>query len=104
MENYRLLADAVIIQAANDYRKCLCKEHELKSKNELSGPEIIELKKIESEIKDLKRFFLGEDILLYTNLSGRMIMDRLTQEVIEFNYDISMLDKRYNNRSSIPEE
>ena len=104
MGNYRLLADAVILQASNDYRRALCKQHSLSVKDELDSREVQALKKIESEVRELERFFSGEDIMLYTRLDGRMIMDRLKQEIADLNYDISAVDKRYLNRSNIPEE
>lgn len=102
-KNYELLANAVVIQSTHDYRRALCKQHELLSKENLTGKEIKELNMAKSEIKEIERFFLGEDILLYTRVSGRMIMDGVKAQVINANYDITELSRTYNTKNSIPD-
>ena len=60
-ENYVLLADAVIVQAAKDYRRA-------------STPQIREV---------LKNFFLSEWFCALTNMDGKKLYNRLERERLE---------------------
>ena len=57
-ENYVLLADAVIVQAAKDYRRA-------------STPQIREV---------LKNFFLSEWFCVLTDMDGKKLYNRLERE------------------------
>lgn len=69
MNVYEAVANAVVEQAAEDYRKALCQQ-----------------KKIEDRIKELREFFEGDDICLYTNLDGPTLMHRIEDNVKACNY------------------
>lgn len=69
-DGYELLANAVIIQAAKEYREALCKRDDVEAAN-------------------LERFFAGEHIKLYTKVDGKMLIDKLKQQVEECNYDLN---------------
>ena len=60
-ENYVLLADAVIVQAAKDYRRA-------------STPQIREV---------LKNFFLSEWFCVLTDMDGKKLYNRLERERLE---------------------
>jgi hypothetical protein len=81
VDNYQLLANAIIAQAAVDYRKVLVDEH--------CGS----TQESKSKLRELKKFFHGETIKLYTTLNGPELMEAIEQEVIKFNYDLKALYK-----------
>lgn len=64
MNVYEAVGNAVVEQAAEDYRKAL-----------------IQQKKIEDRIKELRRFFEGDDIRLYTNLDGPTLAHQIEDNV-----------------------
>ena len=64
-----LLMDAVVLQAAEDYREA-CSELRI---NANSG-EAADRK------KEVEEFFLSEDCLRYTALPGKMILEKLEEE------------------------
>ena len=69
MNVYEAVGNAVVEQAADDYRKALCAQ-----------------KKVENQLKELREFFEGDDIRLYTKLDGPMLMRRIEQNVKACNY------------------
>lgn len=69
MNVYEAVANAVVEQAAEDYKKALCAQ-----------------KKIEDQIKELREFFEGDDIRLYTSLDGPTLMHQIEQNVKACNY------------------
>ncbi len=71
MRGYELLANAVIAQAAEDYRKALIKQ-----------------KKYNTQVEELERFFNGTELLI----------KKLHTEVIENHYDLKSI-KRSQKRS-----
>lgn len=85
-----LLANAVVIQAVKDYRKALCAQHEQPLSNDCK-----------SRVRELERFFKGEDIMAYTKLDGERLMERVRDEVLRFNYDLKAL---YKSHGDIEEE
>lgn len=88
MNGYQLLANAVVEQAAYDYRRALVAQHNGDVKKRL---------KATKEIRELKRFFLGSHIKLYTKLDGRKLMEAIKAEVIEFNYDLKALEDSHKS-------
>lgn len=76
MRGYELLANAVIAQAAADYRKALIKQ-----------------KEYNTQVEELERFFTGEIFNNFTNLDGTELMKKLHIEVIENNYDLKSIQK-----------
>lgn len=75
-DNYELLANAVIEQAADDYTKALCKMHEW----------AVEVKKLES-------YFTGKDIAYLTKLDCKQLMVMLQQEAKKYNYNYRAIKK-----------
>lgn len=75
-QNYELLANAVIERAANDYTEILCKVHRYTQK-----------------LKDIERFFTGDDIKLYTTMDGQALLDKLNIEAKAYNYDWKAIKK-----------
>lgn len=69
MNGYEMLANAVVEQAADDYRHAL-----------------IEQKKWSDKLEELEQFFTGENISLYTKLDGVTLMEDIKQDVIDNNY------------------
>ena len=69
MNVYEAVGNAVVEQAAEDYKRALCAQ-----------------KKIENQIKELRSFFEGDDIRLYTSLDGPTLMRRIEQNVKACNY------------------
>lgn len=86
---YELLASAVVIQAVKDYRRALVDYHETPTNV------------CKSRVRELERFFKGEDIMIYTKLDGERLMERVRDEVIKFNYDLKAL---YKSHGDIEEE
>lgn len=76
MNRYELLANAVIVQAAEDYRKALVKQ-----------------KKCNIQVEELERFFTGETFNNFTNLDGPELMKKLHTEVIENHYDLKSIER-----------
>lgn len=62
------LANAVIIQAAKDYRIALCTGNK-------------------SRIMELEKFFQSQRFTIFTNINGPMLMKRLYNEVEELNFN-----------------
>lgn len=76
MSGYELLANAVISQAAEDYRKALIKQ-----------------KKCNIQVEELERFFTGETFNEFTNLDGTELMKKLHTEVIENDYNFNSIKR-----------
>lgn len=73
---YEMLADAIIVQAAEDYTKALCQLYEC-----------------EAAIKELEEFFNGPDYRVYTKLKGTKLMDMLKREAVIHMYDYDSIMK-----------
>ena len=69
MDNYQLLTNAIIRQAAIDYQNALIKQ-----------------KRAEIELDELKSFFLGDDMVFYSDMDGEKLMNMIRKEVIDRNY------------------
>lgn len=83
VDGYQLIANAVVAQAAKDYRQALVDQHNRPSK------------KTDKEVAKLERFFTGNTIRLYTKLDGTALMQAIKAEVIEFNYDLKALEESH---------
>lgn len=94
--NFQLLGNAVVEQAANDYRTALCEEHQAW----ITGREY-EAKKWGDEIKALEKFFCGEGIMAFSDINGPVLMKRLYAEVKKFKYDIHVLRKELQRKRQI---
>lgn len=81
---YELLVGSVVIQAARDYRKALCKLHK--------KPDSEKWQIMQSEVE---MFFKGEAIMMYTNIDGERLMERIKDEVIKYDYDLKALNKAH---------
>ncbi len=67
MDGYDELANAIIVQAAKDYRKaCVGKRSKTKT----------------NEIKQIEKFFLSEWFTTLTSADGEMILKKLQEEVM----------------------
>ena len=65
IDGYQLLANAIVLQAVNEYREAL-RQNDTAAK----------WKKI-----NLRRFFRSDWFKLLTNVDGELLMERLTEEV-----------------------
>lgn len=86
MDNIQLLCNAVVEQAAWDYRQALC---ELENAYKL-GKEY-EIKKWQDAVKTLAIFFTGTGVQSFTTLDGRALFEKLTREVEAYKYDLDAL-------------
>lgn len=98
VDNYTELGNAVVVQAAEDYRevlvkrkKCIDKIRKLKR----------ELNDINLELSDLEGFFTGEDITFYTELDGKDLMYKLKKQVIEANYDLEAIKQQIESKQQM---
>lgn len=81
---YEMLADAIVVQAADDYTKALCQMYEC-----------------EAMIKELEEFFNGPDIRVYTKVKGTKLMDMLKREAVIHMYDYDSIMKSRSRRSHL---
>lgn len=82
MDGYQLLANAVVEQAAEDYRKALVDQHD-------GMPDA------DAEVRSLERWFAGPVFKLYTRLDGPALAEAIKAEVRQFNYDLKALKKSH---------
>jgi aminopeptidase N len=97
LHNFELLANAVVEQAAHDYRMALINEHAWDHK-----PFSEEYRRWSGEVRELERFFTGDGITAYTKLNGTMLMKKLKEEVIEHNYDMKAINKSHQLKRASP--
>ena len=71
-KSYEMLANAVIVQAAKDFRAAY-KAYKRKPSNKWA----------ESEVRDLTKFFCSEYFCVLTNADGPSILHRLMREIDE---------------------
>lgn len=94
--NFMLLGNAVVEQAATDYRVALCEAHQAWE----LGREY-QAKRWEDEIAMIEKFFCGQGIMAYSEIDGRALMERLQKEVRDFKYDIHALRKELSRKRQI---
>lgn len=96
--NCELLCNAVVHQAAMDYREALVRQHDAYLEHDEK-----EMQHWDKEVAKLKRFFTGDGITSYTKLNGTVLMNRLQQEIIDYRYDLCALrrDLLFRGRSRI---
>ena len=80
--SYQLLKNAIVAQAADDYRRALVEQHNGNLR-------------YESTLTAIERFFTGPEFNGYTKLDGEALLESIKQEVINCNYDLSKIDKSY---------
>lgn len=71
IKNYENLANAIVFQAAKDYRKAL-RKYKRQPEN----------KSAKSEIREIERFFRSNWYRTLTDLDGEMLIKRLREELI----------------------
>lgn len=86
--NIENLFNAVVEQAADDYRVVLCKTRG-RSTEELS-------KDLKEELEELENFFAG-DIRCFTKLDGETLAEAIRKEVIECNYDLNAIRNKHRS-------
>jgi cobalamin biosynthesis Co2+ chelatase CbiK len=86
MDNFLLLGNAVVEQAAWDYRLALCKLQDAYG----TGKEY-EIKKWQDAVRTLAKFFTGTGIQSYSTINGRALFEKLTREVEAYKYDLDAL-------------
>ena len=79
VNNYELLANAIVEQAARDYERALCEDHNMSTKE------------TRASIKELERYFKGDLIKLHTQLPGPKLMEMIRADVIECDYDLKAI-------------
>lgn len=97
MSNYELLANAIVEQAARDYEKYLVEDHNGSTS------------KTRANLREVERYFTGEDIKIHTKLDGVTLMNAIRAQVEEFDYDLKALYKArhgsdYKEEEEIEEE
>lgn len=97
VHNVELLANAVVAQAAHDYRVALIEQHD-----NVYDPEGDDYKKWTKKVDELERFFTGGDINAWTKLDGVALMGRLKKEVINYNYDLKAITKSHQLKGGDP--
>lgn len=94
-ENYQLLSNAIVAQAAYDYRQALCEQHSAhEDQNQM------DIKKWDSEVLSLERFFTRDGIMVYTDLDGRALMNRLKRDVIRHKYNFKAVIKEVSQNNA----
>lgn len=94
--NFQLLGNAVVEQAANDYRTALCEQY-----NAYGSGKEYELKKWTDEVKSIEKFFCGQGIMAFSEVNGPTLMKRLQKEVESFNHDIHAIRKELQRKRAI---
>ena len=89
-DNYKTLAEAIVVQAAQDYTQALCEKRRCEKQLEDIQRKITEL---EIEISDLEEFFGSDRFNIYTKLSGPALMERLLQEAVEYKFCLKDIEK-----------
>ena len=87
------LCNAVVWQAAQDYRKALVARHKWwLARNQR------EVAIWNTKVKTIESFFKGDDIKLYTRLDGRELMKRIEREVMDCNYDPKVIKEGHRTK------
>lgn len=82
VDNYELLLNAVVKQAADDYRVALIREH-------IGYKETNPAMRVSS----IERFFKSPEFKCFTKLDGRELMNAIKAELIECDYDMENIRK-----------
>lgn len=82
MDGYQLLANAIIEQAANDYRVALVAQHD-------------GIGTSDGTVKKLENWFAGPEFRLYSKLDGAWIARRIKAELQKFNYDLDAVRRAH---------
>lgn len=80
-DNLELLLNAVVEQAADDYREALCRWHQTGSEMD------------RDEVERLERWFTGREINRFTTLDGEALMRGIERQCFDFNYDLNAIKK-----------
>ena len=92
VQNYQLLGNAIVKQAARDYERCLVE-------NYLNGSPLTK-----GRLMEVENYFRGELIKSHTKLDGVRLMNRIKEQVIEYNYDLKALNKARHVNSGYYDE
>lgn len=92
MDGYQSLANAIVAQAAEDYRVALVEQHRVEESEDTKVKE-----RAKANVEKLEAFFTGKRIKLLTKLDGPELMNAIKAEVIEFNYDLKALEDSHNS-------
>lgn len=84
------LCNAVVWQAAQDYRKALIKHHEYQ---DASKPKEAAL--WNRKVNEIEAWFSGEDFTFFTKLDGRALMKRIRQDVVECGYSTKAIQQSH---------
>lgn len=90
VDNYYSFLNAVVKQAADDYRVALIREHDgyKETDNDM-------------RVHNIERFFKSEQFNKFTKLDGRELMEAIKTEVIECNYDMQTIKKSHLLRQGV---
>ena len=88
MNSYQLLANAVVEQAAKDYRSALVMQHIMSRHGTNEDKE-----HYGNEVEKLERWFAGPICALYTRLDGCDLARRIKADVIKYDYDLEAIEK-----------
>lgn len=93
IDNYQLLKNAIVAQAAKDYMRALVNQHNVQRAKETDTTKI-ELEMIESYIVSLEKFFTEFRFAGFTTLDGRTLLADMRQHVIDCDYDLKEIFKK----------
>ena len=74
--SYNLLAKAIVVQAAEDYGNALLGRVYMDNGQLIKDPRLRD-----SKIAELKKFFMSDDLALYTKVPGKAIMKEVEEQV-----------------------
>lgn len=91
-DNILNLCNAVIIQAVNDYREALVKQHKYRKVTHYTDARWEKKLAADGEVDSLERFFKtnAQD---WTELDTEELMSKVKEEVVQYNYDLKKLKK-----------
>lgn len=92
VQNYQLLGNAIVKQAARDYERCLVADHACSTS---------ETRRM---LKELTRYFTGDLIKLHTKLDGIRLMNAIENQLIDYDYDLKALNKARHKRTNYYDE
>lgn len=81
MNHWTELANAIVEQAARDFERYLCEDHECSTRE------------TRANLREVRSYFQGNDIKTHTRLDGVELMEAIERNVIEHNYDLKALSK-----------
>lgn len=80
MDPYERLANAIVVQAAEDYREARRTKKELDEKERMTAKDEAKYFEADKMEKDCEKFFRGDWIKALTKVDGKVILQKLREE------------------------